>query len=299
MADEVEVEYRAWRWPRAIFTYWLVFLGIFSVIVLSVYAQFIAVQNALDRPQPWYFQMSLAVAVITIVCIGAILMLFQIRMVTPFFMLAFGLIGFVLWLVALIGTSLALFSNQNNEANDYCHDAGILWTAPTTIATTGPVGPPPVVTTAQVLVFAPQAQLSTFLWHQLCGAWKAAFVFQMFTILLFVYIIYLSFEVLQADRKEMEEEIVDVEVLPLLQALHRQAVTPFSLLQCILLSWLATRLFEFLLWQRFDCGVYSPLPWDESECAGSAQAVDEWRAMRGYTTFVGLAVFVVSGLVRR
>ncbi|KAF3923252.1 hypothetical protein ABW21_db0200972 [Orbilia brochopaga] len=208
MADEVEVEYRAWRWPRAIFTYWLIALGICSIIVLSVYAQFTAVQNALDRPQPWYFQMSLAVAVITMVCIGAILMLFQVRMVTPFFMLAFGLIGFVLWLVALIGTSLALFSNQNNAGNDYCHDYGILWTAPTTVTTTG--GGTGTVVTTQVLVYTAQTQLSTFLWHQLCGAWKAAFVFQLFTVLLFIYVIYLSFEVLQADRKEVED-IVDVE----------------------------------------------------------------------------------------
>ncbi|KAK6359647.1 hypothetical protein TWF696_000791 [Orbilia brochopaga] len=89
--------------------------------------------------------------------------------------------------------------------------------------------------------------------------------------------------------------------LPLFTAIHRQAVTPFSLLHCILISWLATRIFEFLLWRRYDCGPYTPLPWDVSECgsaSGSGQ-VDEWRAMRGYTTFIGLAVFVVTGLVRQ
>ncbi|KAF3914857.1 hypothetical protein ABW20_dc0105277 [Dactylellina cionopaga] len=214
MADEVEVEYRAYRWPRDIFTYWLVLLGIFSIIVLSIYAQFTAVQNALDRPQPWYFQMSLAVAIITLLFIGLILALFQLRMVTPFFMLAFAFVGFVLWLVALIGSSLALFSNQNNYPNDYCHDTGILWAPPQTVVTTsGPGGYSsnvPTEVTTSVLIYAAQSQLSTFLWHQLCGAWKAAFVFQLFTLLEFMYMIYLSFDVLQADRKEVAD-IVDIE----------------------------------------------------------------------------------------
>ncbi|KAF3923385.1 hypothetical protein ABW21_db0205326 [Orbilia brochopaga] len=87
--------------------------------------------------------------------------------------------------------------------------------------------------------------------------------------------------------------------LPILTAINRQAVTPFSMLHCILISWLATRVYEFMLWQRFNCGPYTPLPWDESECGANAAAVDEWRAMKGYTTFVGLAVFVVTGLIRQ
>ncbi|KAF3086036.1 hypothetical protein TWF569_006809 [Orbilia oligospora] len=214
MADEVEVEYRSYRWPRDIFTYWLIFLGIFSIIVLSIYAQFTAVQNALDRPQPWYFQMSLAVAVITLFLIAAVVMLFQLRMVTPFFMLAFSLVGFVLWLVALIGSSLALFSDQNNNANDYCHDTGILWAPPQTVVTTSGPGYTGYegsgTVTASVLIYAAQSQLSTFLWHQLCGAWKAAFVFQLFTLIMFIYMIYLSFDVLSADKKEVAD-IVDVE----------------------------------------------------------------------------------------
>ncbi|EPS35885.1 hypothetical protein H072_10649 [Dactylellina haptotyla CBS 200.50] len=214
MADEVEIEYRAYRWPRDVFTYWVVLLGLFSIIVLSIYAQFVAVQNALERPQPWYFVMSLAVAVLTLFFILTILMLFQLRMVTPFFMLAFSFIGFVLWLVALIGSSLALFSDQNNDANDYCHDSGILWAPSQTVVTTSGPGYTGYegtgTVTAQVLIYAAQSQLSTFLWHQLCGVWKAAFVFQLFTLLEFVYMVYLAFDVLAADKKDVAD-IIDVE----------------------------------------------------------------------------------------
>ncbi|KAK6543131.1 hypothetical protein TWF694_007051 [Orbilia ellipsospora] len=154
--------------------------------------------------------MSLSVAVITIFLIGLILILFTMRMVTPFIMLAFAFAGFVLWLVALIGTSLALFSNQSNSANDYCHDSGILWAPPQTVVTTSGPGYSGTDVTASVLIYAAQSQLSTFLWHQLCGAWKAAFVFQLFTLFAFVYMIYLSFAVLSTDIKEATD-IVDVE----------------------------------------------------------------------------------------
>ncbi|KAF3931714.1 hypothetical protein ABW19_dt0205819 [Dactylella cylindrospora] len=212
MADEVEVEFRAYRWPRELFSYWIALLAIFSIIVLAIYAQFTAVQNALARPQPWYFQMSLAVSIITIIFIILTLFLFKIRMVTPFFMLAFAVIGFVLWLVAIIGSSLALFSNQNNAANDYCHDTGILWAPPQTVVTTsgGDGYYPTTTTTTTVLVYTAQSQLSTFLWHQLCGAWKAAFAFQLFALLEFLYMIYLSFDVLQADKADVAD-ILDVE----------------------------------------------------------------------------------------
>jgi len=82
----------------------------------------------------------------------------------------------------------------------------------------------------------------------------------------------------------------------LLTSLHTQAITPFSLLQCMCFAWAATRIFEYYRWQNFDCGPYSFLPWGggEVKCANE----EEWKAWEGFSALLGLAVFTILGWFR-
>jgi len=216
MAEEVavEVEYQYFTWPLQIVSGWLFLQGVFSLIVLGIYAQFVGFQHYLGRQVPWYFSMSLAVAVITIVFLIVMLILFNIRLLTPFYMVTFATIGFILTLVALIGTALGLFANQNNAANNYCNAYGINY-APiqtqTVVYGNGGYSTVPATSTG-VLVLAGEHNVSQYFWNQLCSEWKAAFAFQLLTILLFLYMIYLSFDVLQRNRKAITVEEAETEV---------------------------------------------------------------------------------------
>lgn len=215
MAEEVavEVEYQYFTWPLQIVSGWLFLQAVFSLIVLGIYAQFVAVQHYLGRPVPWYFSMSLAVAVITIFFLVIMLILFNIRLLTPFYMVTFATVGFILTLVALIGTALGLFANQNDAANNYCNAYGINYapvTTETIVYSSGGYSTVPAAT--PVLVLAGDHNVALYFWNQLCSEWKAAFAFQLLTILLFLYMIYLSFDVLQRNRKAITVEEAEVEV---------------------------------------------------------------------------------------
>src|SRR4051794_15842310 len=125
--------------------------------------------------------MGLAVAIITILFIILSLILYNVRLLTPYYMLASSVILFALWLTILIGTGLGLFGNELDVyGSDYCSYYSLYGTEQVVVANGHPNPVPAMTGTPTTVVLnASEILLARMFWGQLCSAFKTAFAFEL------------------------------------------------------------------------------------------------------------------------
>ncbi|KAL8681060.1 MAG: hypothetical protein Q9186_002772 [Xanthomendoza sp. 1 TL-2023] len=110
---------RKYHWPEAQLNFWLVIMIISSSVILGIFAYLTSIQNSLKLGIPWIFPYTLTTTALSLIFIIILLGLITQRQLLPGIVVLGSFILFVLWLTALIETSIQLYG-PSGAVNSYC-----------------------------------------------------------------------------------------------------------------------------------------------------------------------------------
>ncbi|MCJ1365937.1 hypothetical protein MMC16_005062 [Acarospora aff. strigata] len=172
MTEVVVVERRKYHWPEAQLNFWLIIFLAAAANVLGYFAFFVTVQNQMEVGIPWLFSYAVTVSALAIIFFILILILISQRQLLPGIVIIGSFILFVLWLTALIETSIQLFG-PSGSVNGNC----------------------------QVYVQGQQFKgqsLNTLAWleqNTICNCWKSAFAWELIGTVFLLWMIVMAYQV--------------------------------------------------------------------------------------------------------
>ncbi|KAK8141339.1 hypothetical protein G3M48_000240 [Beauveria asiatica] len=103
------VHIRAYDWPRWSIRIWLFVMLLAASSILGVFATFLQMQSELGLPVPWYLPYYVTVAAVALTFLLVVMWLLWYRRLLPGVVLIGALALFVLWMVGLVASSIALW----------------------------------------------------------------------------------------------------------------------------------------------------------------------------------------------
>jgi len=169
---------RRYHWPEVQLNLWILIILAASATCLGMFAWFITVQNQMLVGIPWLFPFGIIVSSLSLLFLILILILASRKQLIPGGIILGSFILFVLWLTALIETSIQLYgpaANVNGNCSEYVSREAF--------------------TGVSIDTLAYLTQLN------ICNCWKTIFAFELVAVVLYLWMLILAYNV-QNDQEE-------------------------------------------------------------------------------------------------
>lgn len=171
---------KRYRWDEVVLFVLLFIFLVCAAATLGMISYITYYQNRQFVMIPWYFYFIIITCVLTIIFVFTVWVLYAIQCLLPILVMLFSFILFVLWITGLVKQSIELWGPQGS-INDYC-----------------------VRFVYNDAIWAPPGQ-NRDTWARIqqegvCNLWKTTFALELIATFLFLYMIFMSWQVIRSAR---------------------------------------------------------------------------------------------------